>query len=238
MIEDENTWIVEEIRQYQTITHGANFLCMYSGGKDSGLAMAVALEHGGKISGLIHLLENGDSLYHRQSISVIKAQAQAIGTQLYYMPYKWWNNWDRAEADLRQLQKIGAQNIVFGDIRLKYIFLGDIPLCERSGYGACFPIGGVPYDELMKLIEKHRIKSIITTINHPIISRDLLGTYFSREVYEYLKDLDVDPFGELDEFHTTLVDADFFVAPLQYSLVQKSPDNISVIINSCITMKI
>ncbi len=218
----------EKIDLYRRLEPGTPFFCMFSGGKDSGLALATALGMGGRLTALIHILDEKGSLYHEQDAAVIRAQAKAMNAELLYMPYKWWRGWERAEADLRAWRSFGAKEIVFGDIRLKYILLGDIPLCERSGYRACLPNGGVSYDSLMGRMEEHRIVSIITKINHPAIDRALLGQPFSREVFEYLKSLDVDPFGELDEYHTTLVDADFFPKPLEYDLVRDGRDRVSV----------
>lgn len=229
---DYDNHMIEAIKNYRDIEPGSRFLCMFSGGKDSGLAMSLAIASGAKPMAIIHILDGENSLYHNQQASVIEAQAKAMDIKLNYMPYKWWRDWTRACEDLEKLRESGAQSIVFGDIRLKYIFLGDIPLCEKSGYKAVLPIGGVSYSELMNQIEKHQIISIITKINHPAINRNLLGRVFTREVYEYMASIGIDPFGKFNEFHTTLVSADFFVSPLRYHLVSNIADDmISVIID-------
>lgn len=75
---------------------------------------------------------------------------------------------------------------------------------------------------LMDLIEEHRLISLITRINSPLIRPELLGLPFTREVFLEFSSLNIDPFGELDEFHTTLVDADCFSQPLRYRLVRRS----------------
>lgn len=232
MIQQNNyEWMKEEIKKYRKLIPGSDFLCMFSGGKDSGLALSMAMKKSKPIA-LVHITENDSSLYHGQEIKVIEAQAHALNIPVFYMSYKWWRNWQLAYHDLNKFQKIGAQSIVFGDIRLKYIFKGDIPLCKGAGYKACLPIGGVLYDDLMDEIEKHQIVSIITKINHPAISSSMLGKPFTRDVYLYFKDLGIDPFGELDEFHTTLVNADCFLYPLQYHLVPQNEKMISVIVDS------
>lgn len=221
----------EKIMEYRNLELGGKFLCMFSGGKDSGLALALALKRG-KPTALIHILEGTGSLYHEQKTGVIEAQSQAMNIPLCYMSYKWWHNWSRACEELRGFRESGTHSIVFGDIRLEYIFRGDIPLCEKARFKACLPIGGESYDNLMNQIEENNIVSVITKINHPAISRSLLGEIFSREIYHYMNHLGIDPFGELDEFHTTLVNADFFKAPLRYHLVPNGADRVSVMIDS------
>ncbi len=228
---EENN-MVNKIERYRKLAKDSKFICMFSGGKDSGLALAEVLGQGQPLA-LIHILDENESLYHKQSLEVIQAQSKAMNIPLILMPYKWWRDWERASTDLAPFLESGANSIVFGDIRLKYIFLGDIPLCEKNGFTPCLPVGGVAYDDLVSMIEKHGLVSIITKINHPCISKDLLGKPFTRDVYNYLKELNVDPFGELDEFHTTLVDADFFVEPLRYHLVPRGENMVSVIIDTC-----
>jgi len=225
---EDEIQVNQNISNHRNIIPGNGFFCMFSGGKDSGLAMSIAIEKGGCPIGLIHITEENESLYHRQSMKVIEAQAKAMNVKLYYMRYKWWHNWERAYSDLKDLKGLGANYLVFGDIRPKYIIKGDIPLCVNSGFEACLPLGEMPYDELMNLFEKHKIVSIITRINHPSIRKDLLGIPFSREIYCEFCKLGIDPLGENDEFHTTLVDADFYNAPLNYSLNKNGEDMVSV----------
>ncbi len=221
MKQTEEALQAELIKNYWELTPDNRFLSMFSGGKDSGLAFAIATSQAQPVA-LIHILENEKALYHGQSRSLVEAQASAMGVSVFYMPYKWWNNWETARHDLINLHNLKADSIVFGDIRLKYIFLGDIPLSQQTGYKPCLPLGGKRYDQLMDLIEEHRLISLITRINSPLIRPELLGLPFTREVFLEFSSLNIDPFGELDEFHTTLVDADCFSQPLRYRLVRRS----------------
>lgn len=229
--EDENQY--EQVGKYRVIAPGSSFMCMFSGGKDSGLAFSLARQYAEPIA-LIHIIDGEKSLYHEQQENVIRAQADCMGVPLTCIPYKWWHNWDAIQRDLTDMHETGADSIAFGDIRLKYIFMGDIPLCQRTGYRAYLPLAGLPYSKLMDMLEQHRIVTLITRINHPDIRPELLGKPFTREVFQEFSSLDIDPFGELDEFHTTLVDADCFRKPLRYHLVYHSNHFAEVVVEDAL----
>ena len=169
---EETVW-AEEINAFREITPDSRFLCMFSGGKDSGLAFAIACGQAQPTT-LIHILDGGNALYHGQPSRLVEAQAACMGVPVIYMPYKWWHHWEEAQRDLLALHITGSDSIVFGDIRLESIFMGDIPLSRRAGFMPCLPLAGVPYDRLMDQLEEHRIVSLITRINHPAIRTDLL----------------------------------------------------------------
>lgn len=225
----KNSWQVDKIKAYRTLKPNSRFLCMFSGGKDSGLAFSIARTQGTPVA-LIHILEGENALYHEQPPKLVEAQAVCMGVPVIYMTYKWWHHWEEAQADLLNMHSTFADSIVFGDTQPKSIFLGDIPLSQRAGYKPCLPLGGIPYNQLMDQLEEHRIVSLITRINSPAIRPELLGTPFDRMIYQEFAELNIDPFGELDEFHTTLVDADCFCKPLRYHLVRRSDHFVEVVV--------
>lgn len=65
-MEDKFTW-KENLEQLRNLPKGSPFVFMYSGGKDTGLALSIALEYGAPIE-LIHCVdkENEESLFHEQ----------------------------------------------------------------------------------------------------------------------------------------------------------------------------
>ena len=209
---------------WRTIPRGARFACMFSGGKDSGLALAKALEFG-ECAALVHIADGGVSLYHGQSRDVFDAQSRAIGVPVEYIDFKWWRDESRAAALMARLKKRGVDMMVFGDLRAKYFAKGHAPMCERAGVRVCAPVCNFEYDCLMDDIERFEIKSIVTRINDSRIDTRWLGTPFSREMYHQFVGLGIDPFGELDEFHTTLVDASFFRNKLRYTVVATKDEN-------------
>ena len=192
---------------------------MYSGGKDSGLALSKALEVGKAVS-LIHCLDSdkNESLFHEQKQSLIDIQAQKLRIPIIYVNYKWWVRWDKITKLYRDFCRQGVKYVVFGDLNSLDNIIIQVKLCKSAGMIPCFPLYLVPYDDLITELENRKIKSIITTINHPSIDTKWLGEKYDRLAYQHFKSIGIDPFGENGEFHTTLVDADCFDSPIQYNL--------------------
>lgn len=202
------------------------FICSFSGGKDSSIALSMALERG-TAKGLIHWYdkEKNSSIFHSQDFSVISCQAYRIGLSLnitYYTPWK-----HRLEL-LRAYQKIaseGVKSIIFGDINLCDSVKFQNIICEKAGLVPRYPLWGKDYDWLFAEMKKRRIKPVITRVNTSMLGERFLGKTFDSDIYKQLKELDVDPFGEKGEYHTTVVDADFYTQPLEYTLGKECLDN-------------
>ena len=205
------------IKDFQNINKNSDFVCMFSGGKDSGLALSIAMRQA-KLHALIHIVEDDCSLYHNQNTNVIGTQATLMGVPVYYMNYKWWRNWEEAYDFLSKFKNEGVGYVVFGDIKTKYILKGDIPLCIGAGLMPYVPIGGVSYEDLIKKISEYNIESVMTKINTDKIDSSWLGKVYDKNAYLYFKSIGIDPFGELDEFHTTLVNGSCFSKRIDYSI--------------------
>jgi uncharacterized protein (TIGR00290 family) len=217
-----------DINKLHRIPQGTKFICMFSGGKDSGLSLVKAMQMG-QVVALIHILINDRSLYHKQEKKVLDAQAQAMDIPVEYINFKWWRDRKSAVELLLRYKSMGVEAVVFGDIYLKYIIKGHIPLCEQVGLLPCAPICGQPYELLIEEIESNKLISIITQINHLEINKKWLGHPYDRQVFEYLKTLKLDAFGENGEFHTTLVNGDCFKKKLRYTLERDGDYNFRLI---------
>lgn len=84
----------------------------------------------------------------------------------------------------------------------------------------------------MRNINKHEIISIISRINIEKLDSKWLGVAFNQEVYQEFMKLDIDPFGENGEFHTTVVDGKIFKNPLKYSINTTENTSINLSIHS------
>nr|WP_296461185.1 hypothetical protein [uncultured Acetatifactor sp.] len=213
-MDDKYIW-KKDLNMLRYIPKNAPFVFMYSGGKDSGLALSIALEYGKPVS-LLHCLENDESLFHEQKRDVMNAQASQLNIPIRYLEYKWWVRWDKIVKTYIEYKEKGVKYVVFGDLNSEGNMDVQIKLCRSAGVVPCFPLAFLPYDCLLDEIEKRNIESIITTINHSSIESKWLGKTFNREMYHCFEILGIDSFGEGGEFHTTLVNANCFKGPLKY----------------------
>ena len=207
-----------DMDKLRTIPNGAPFIFLFSGGKDTALALSIILEGGAKPIELLHCVdsENEASLFHEQRKEIVNAQASKLGIPIRYLPYKWWVRWDKIVKLYAEYRKKGVKYVAFGDLNSEGNIDFQVKLCISAGLIPCFPLCFIPYERLIKEIENRKIKSIITTINDGAIDSSFLGKCFDKEIYDRFKKLDIDPFGEAGEFHTTLVDANCFSEAIEY----------------------
>lgn len=199
------------------------FICLFSGGKDSALAFSICSKQM-EPCGLIICLEKDSSLFHHQDIELIKAQAQRMNMHVDFATGHWKDS-PELPGLLKKYVNNGVPNVVFGDIGDEKNYKRKIQLCQNAGATPIMPLWRMPYPHLINLYEKHKIKSIITMVRNGL--QDLLGSEFTKNTFMKLKEAGYDPLGEKGEFHSTLVDADFFSSPITYTLskVEEKEDN-------------
>ena len=65
-------------------------------------------------------------------------------------------------------------------------------------------------------MKKRNLKCLLSSVR-PII-KDYVGRILDDEIYEKFENTDMNPFGEMGEFHSTLIDLDIFKFPIQYEI--------------------
>lgn len=229
----ENSMIVDPSHSFLDMPLGEPFICSFSGGKDSVLALSLASEKG-NAKGLIHWSNKltSTSTFHEQSISIVKQQALNLDLPLTITSFS-------PKEHRLELLKIyedfasqGIKSIVFGDIYLMDSVKLQSILCKKAGLIPRYPLWERNYADLMRNINKHEIILIISRINIEKLDSKWLGVAFNQEVYQEFMKLDIDPFGENGEFHTTVVDGKIFKNPLKYSINTTENTSINLSIHS------
>ncbi|MFR2755396.1 MAG: hypothetical protein ACLTC0_07375 [Eisenbergiella massiliensis] len=203
------------------------FICSFSGGKDSALALSMACEKG-EAKAIIHWCnkEKNTSIFHSQDLSIINCQAEHMNLPVIIANYTPWKHRVQLLRTYKELACKGIKSIVFGDIneidsaKMQYI------LCHMAGLIPRYPLWNKTYNDLFMEIKSRRIKTVITRVNTAMLSSEWLGHVFDEKVYNTFCQMGIDPFGEKGEFHTTVVDADVFISPINYCITKnKGIDN-------------
>ena len=210
---------IEDVKKIREIPAGEKFVCMFSGGKDCGLALSKAISKECTPVALIHCLSEPHhmSLFHKQGRSVAQAQADAIGVSLRCIEYKWWVNWKETLKMFEEYKAQGVKFVLYGDLSLDEIVENHAYLCNLAGLIPCVPLFHVDYSSIIDEMEKRKIVSVITAVDPSVLDRSWLGREYNREIYNCFDKMGIDPFGENGEFHTTLVSGDFFTSKFEYS---------------------
>ena len=200
---------------------GEPFVCSFSGGKDSAIALAMAMEKG-KAKGLVHWYdgEKNTSIFHSQDFSIINCQAQHIGLPLIVVHYTPWKHRLQLLRTYQEMKKKGEKSIVFGDINICDSVKIQSILCEEAGLIPRYPLWNKDYDWMFTEMQKRKIKAIITRVNTSMLEARWLGQTFNENVYQQFKNLAIDSFGERGEYHTTVVNADFFLKEIEFTFYE------------------
>jgi diphthine-ammonia ligase len=196
---------------------GTPFVCAWSGGKDSCLAMYRAVTAGARPRALLAMLdESGErSRSHGLRLSVLRAQAEAQGLPLVTGSATW-DDYERTFIRvLEGLQAAGVEAGVFGDIDLDPHREWEEKVCEAVGMKAFLPLWQGDRLALLEELLVAGFRAMIVTVKEDQLDREFLGKTIDRDLVEKLRAAGVDPCGENGEYHTLITDGPGFSAPLQ-----------------------
>ncbi|MEM4473081.1 MAG: diphthine--ammonia ligase [Archaeoglobaceae archaeon] len=191
-------------------------LAMWSGGKDSGMALYEAMKQY-KVDKLICMIKNGETRGHKLREDVLRRQSEAIGIDIVFGRYS-----EDFESVLKAVLKDNnAEKVVFGDIYLEHHRNWIERVCRELGIQPIFPLWGRNTRELAEEIAEN-FRAIIIAVRKDY--KEILGKIFDKSVIEYLISKKADPCGENGEFHTILVNGPIFKKPLDIKLGRRFED--------------
>jgi diphthamide synthase (EF-2-diphthine--ammonia ligase) len=99
---------------------GARYALLWSGGKDSALALDRAAKSGIEVGSLLNFYDAaaGRVRFHATRVEMIQAQADAIGIELRAIGTTWAEMEGRLLEELGRLRREGFAGVVLGDIHL------------------------------------------------------------------------------------------------------------------------
>lgn len=195
---------------------GQPFVCSWSGGKDSCLSFYRAVQAGGKPASLLTMLhEDGRrSRSHALDLSIIKAQAAALGLPLIARAATW-DGYEEAFIDaLKECRASGITAAVFGDIDVEDHLLWEQKVCAAAGLEPFLPIWQESRLALLDEFLGAGFKATIVAANKEKLDDSILGQSISAELIPELEQHGVDPCGEYGEFHTVVTGGPIFSQPL------------------------
>ena len=210
---------------------GEPFICLFSGGKDSGLALSMAAERGKAMAVILSVdSKHNTSFYHRQPINVIKEQARVMG-----LPLELIDSPPRSTLFAYKLVRImkkyavlGVKTLIAGTTHDKEAVELCQNICNITGYIFRCPLWQVSHSDIIHKIEEKKIKTIITLVDEKKLSPDWLGKVYDRFAFDSFVKMGIHPLGELGEFHTTLVNMDIFNHPIQYECIHRERNAIEI----------
>ncbi len=187
----------------------------WSGGKDACLAGLLAREQGWSVERFVTMCEpDGLSKSHALPPTLLAAQVAALGGQwqpVNVPPGRYAACFDAA---LAQLRAEGFEAMVFGDIDLQAHRDWLAPACARAGLQAVFPLWGWPRAAVARAVIDRGIRARLVCVDTQRLDASCCGAAYDDALLARLP-AGVCPAGEDGEFHTVVLDAPGFAAPLR-----------------------
>lgn len=210
------------------------YVGLFSGGKDSYLAIKLALSYGIEITRLLTVeAHHGSYLYQSQGVSAAGTIAAATGFEHTYLPLEssgvHGSSDTAATHELRPLRmwlEQTTQNsseaidgLVAGVVASEYQRDRLQDLCDQFDLDLFTPLWGRSGTDILSLVTQHGLTVLIVGVAAEGLGPDWLGRSLDvsaiRELRELAAETGMHPAGEGGEYETLVVDGPEFASPVQ-----------------------
>lgn len=200
------------------------WLCSWSGGKDSALALHRARQRLGDQGGLLTMFTEGGerSRSHGLPQAILRAQARALTLPLLTAATSWNDYTAVFLAELRRFREQGGEAVVFGDIDLQDHRDWCLRVCAEADLACVHPLWGEARETLVREVIGLGIDARIVAVREGVLPPDLLGRRLDDSLLVELTEAGVDLAGEQGEYHTVVVDGPGFGQPLPITTGESS----------------
>ncbi len=188
------------------------FFCSWSGGKDSCLALYMAIRNGGIPKALLTMLtEDGErTRSHGFPVGVVQCQAEALGIPLVVRKSSWDDYEGNFLSAIRKFKRDSVEYGVFGDIDLE----PHLQWVER----VCSSVAIQPYEPLWKRERPDLLneflglgfKATIVAIKQGALDNSFLGRILDQQVIIDIEKAGCDVSGEEGEYHTVVTEGPIY----------------------------
>jgi uncharacterized protein (TIGR00290 family) len=191
--------------------------CSWSGGKDSSLALNLAIEDGAEPGLLVTMLTEGGerSRSHGLRRELLEAQAKAIGAPIAFAATTWDGYEAAMTAELVAARRRGLGTGIFGDIDIESHRRWVERVAAAAGTTAIHPLWQRDRAELMHEVLERGFRAVIVAVRDGLLPTSLLGETIDAATLDEFERAGVDLAGENGEFHTCVVDGPIFSRPVE-----------------------
>jgi uncharacterized protein (TIGR00290 family) len=192
---------------------------MWSGGKDSALALDRARRSGLEVAHLISLYDPATNRvrFHATRVAMLKAQAAAIGVELRAIPTSWSDMEACLRHELNSLREEGFAGVVFGDIHLADVRDWYETRVVAAGLEHVEPIWGEPPAALLAEFISRGGRAVLTCVELAKLDESWLGRVTDEQFATDLQKTGVDACGENGEYHSFAFEGPVFNQPVRWT---------------------
>ncbi len=194
------------------------YAAMWSGGKDSALALTRASALGLEVGALLNFYDadTGRVRFHATRADLIAAQAAATGIPLRPFGTTWEGFDDAFRGALSALAADGYAGVIFGDIHLADVRAWYEERVRAAGLEHVEPIWGDPPADLLREFVAGGGRAVITCCETAKLDESWLGRTIDESFVRKIAGAGIDPCGENGEYHSFAFDGPAFHAPVRW----------------------
>ncbi len=191
---------------------------MWSGGKDSALALDRARKSGIDVTRLISFYDSATRRvrFHATRVEMLEAQAAAIGIDLHAIPTSWPGMEANLSHELSSLRAEGFTGVVFGDIHLVDVRAWYETRVKAAGLGHVEPIWGEPPQALLGEFVSSGGRAVLTCVEVAKLDESWLGRVTDELFASEIAKTGVDTCGENGEYHSFAYAGPVFTRPVSW----------------------
>ena len=200
---------------------------MWSGGKDSALALDRAGRAGLEVERLVSFYDSTTRRvrFHATRVEMLEAQAAAAGIGLRAIPTTWAEMEANLRHELASLREGGFTGVVFGDIHLADVRAWYEDRVTAAGLEHVEPIWGEPPQLLLDEFISSGGRAVITCVDLAKLDEAWLGRIIDQRFASEIGTTGADPCGENGEYHSFAFAGPVFKKPLAWKAGQRRLDS-------------
>lgn len=181
-----------------------DYALMWSGGKDSALALHRARTSGLDVTRLLNFYDSasGRVRFHATRSEMVRDQAGALGLELWAEGTSWEEMPAALEKLLRRLKSSGFTGVVFGDIHLADVRAWYEERVTAAGLEHVEPLWGAQPRSLLQEFVDIGGRSIVTCVDLDRLDTSWLGRVIDERFVEDIAATGADACGENGEYHS------------------------------------
>jgi uncharacterized protein (TIGR00290 family) len=194
------------------------YALMWSGGKDSALALDRARRSGLDIARLISFYDSATRRvrFHATRVEMLEAQAAAIGVELRAIATTWPEMEASFHCELGSLREGGFAGVIFGDIHLADVRDWYETRVTAAGLEHVEPIWGDQPPELLAQFISSGGRAVITCVELARLDESWLGRITDEHFASDIRKAGVDACGENGEYHSFAFAGPVFRRPVSW----------------------
>ncbi len=187
----------------------------WSGGKDSYLALHRS-RAAYDVVALVTMFDDAGarSRSHGLRPEIIAAQAARLGLPLFAGRGTWATYESGYQQALEEARSLDLTHVIFGDIMYESNRAFPERVCAAAGLTAVEPLWNEPTAALAREFIATGADARIVTLREGVVPRTWLGRLLTLDLLEQAETIGIDACGEHGEYHTVVLDAPLFSAPL------------------------